>query len=92
MPEVDEFVLWRREDGNCYVQEIDKDDDDWWNKDVGWGKLTHWARIPPPGEESNQNVLWDQIVLQLNPLNIEGIGRKEAVINWLKGKYNISRK
>lgn len=59
MPEFDEFVLWRREDGHYFVSEIDKDDYDWWNgrqtkdplKDgyetrIEGTKCTHWARIP----------------------------------------------
>lgn len=52
MPNYDEFVLWRREDDTFAVMEIDKDDEDWWNKDRGWGKLTHWARITGPDEST----------------------------------------
>lgn len=51
LPEDDEFVVWRTEEGNYFVREIDKDDFDWWNgSDVMRGvKCTHWARIIGPG-------------------------------------------
>lgn len=60
MPEIDEFVLWRNENGNYFVREIDKDDNDWWNGNDGdpdaielFGagpKCTHWTRITGPEE------------------------------------------
>lgn len=54
MPEIDESVIWRREDGLFFVREIDKDDNRWWKGDFGENpfgnspKCTHWARIPGP--------------------------------------------
>lgn len=55
MPEIDEFVLWKREDGNYFVREIDKDDNAWWKGDAEADELfgtrskcTHWAKIQGP--------------------------------------------
>lgn len=52
LPDYDEYVLWRTEEGNYYVEAIDKDDADWWNgtpTNNGTScrpTCTHWARIP----------------------------------------------
>jgi hypothetical protein len=53
MPEIDEFALWRTEEGNYFVKEIDKDDGPWWKGEEGTGnpfqvKCTHWAKITNP--------------------------------------------
>jgi hypothetical protein len=56
MPEIDEDVLWRRENGNYFVSCRDKDDYDWWNdilrfdERIEGSKCTHWSIITPPAE------------------------------------------
>jgi hypothetical protein len=53
LPDYDVPVLWLREDGICFVREIDKDDPVWWRGDkeadelFGVGsKCTHWRFLP----------------------------------------------
>ena len=49
LPDYDEFVLWRNEQENYFVDCIDKDDPRWWNAEAGnRGICTHWAKIPSP--------------------------------------------
>lgn len=99
MPEIDEFVIWRREDGNYMICEIDKDDPDWWNGEDGtWykgPKCTHWARIEEPSTEPNQEELleiWNEVATQLNDRNLDAPGRRQGVIEWLQERYTLSRK
>lgn len=94
MPEIDEFVLWRTEEGNYFIAEIDKDDTGWWNQDGPGGKCTHWKRITGPDEkpDQDQDILWGEVSIQLNDLNLEGEGRRKEVIDWLKNKYTLMRK
>lgn len=88
MPEIDEFVLWRTQDGNYFVREIDKDDWDWWNHgETDWGTaITHWARIPDPEEQISQNDLWEEIDQEYSSYS------PYETLKSLKSKYIISRK
>lgn len=57
LPDYDEYVLWRTEQGHYSVWEIDKDMDwEWVKRACGYGTEnsnmpTHWKPITPPGEE-----------------------------------------
>lgn len=94
MPEIDEFVLWRTEEGNYFVAEIDKDDPDWWNGtplDGGqqWRpKCTHWKKITGPDEEPDQEAPWYEAIDAFYALDA---GHSEEVQH-LKSLYTITRK
>jgi hypothetical protein len=53
LPDFDEYVLWRLEDGTFFVESIDKDDTAWWLGVKAFmkgdqKKCTHWCKIKEP--------------------------------------------
>lgn len=42
LPSYDEYVLWYTEEGNYFVEALDKDGNDWLKK------CTHWMHLPEP--------------------------------------------
>ena len=95
MPDYDVPVLWRTEDGNYFVREIDKDDPAWWNGEPecegrSWvPKLTHWSHISDP---EDQEELWLLVKETLYWLGKMPNSLIDPVILRLKEKYTISRK
>lgn len=100
-PEIDEFVLWRTEQGNYFVREVGKDDFDWWNGVDRYGRhilprCTHWAKIHPLDEEFNQDVLWEEAIELLNQeieYTVDGTCYLHPLVKEiLSEKYVITRK
>jgi len=51
MPNYDEIVLWYTEDGNTWVEALDKDGNPWlYGEEAAdgfkWPKATHWRKLP----------------------------------------------
>lgn len=48
LPDYDVPVLWINEDGNMYVESLDKDGNPWLEGDPDWctSKTTHWQYLP----------------------------------------------
>ena len=42
LPDFDEYVLWYTDDGNYFIEALDKDGD------MIRVKVTHWMPLPPP--------------------------------------------
>lgn len=98
MPDYDEYVLWRTEDGNYFVREIDKDDNDWWNGKEhpdaleSYPRCTHYRRIvgPDESEEPNQDQLWEEIMEKLR-WYASFDDASDTIKEWQK-TYTITRK
>lgn len=82
MPNIDEVVLWAREDGIYICASIDKDDGPWWN-----GVYTHWCKIATPNESEpsleDQNDLWREVQNEI---------KSYRDIEYLKQQYTLTRK
>lgn len=91
MPEINEFVLWRTEDGNYFVREIDRDDVAWWRGGNMIGPVcTHWKKITIPDEEPDQDILWDELVSKI----FDGVDYTSwlEMIEQFKKTYTLIRK
>lgn len=43
LPPFDEYVIWLMEDGNMFIECLDKDGHDW----IKTHRITHWRKLPP---------------------------------------------
>lgn len=95
MPEIDQFCLWRTEEGNYFVKEIDKDDYAWWNGEgppfENLPKCTHWKKITFPDEELNQEELWQDVRDEING-ELKHETFPVGMLTFLKSKYTLIRK
>lgn len=101
LPEIDEFVLWRTEEGNYFVSEIDKDDTDWWNgTPTGNGTdcrpaCTHWAKITAPDESESsiedQDTLWKEVqkIIEMSSMHAY---LPSPIIEMIKTRFILTRK
>ncbi len=102
MPDYDVPVLWRREDGNYFVRDIDKDDDTWWHghesDDVFQcsTRCTHYRYIDGPSEEPNQDDLFGELEAIIDNELLKEYGPHYMVsaqtIKYLKDSYTLIRK
>ena len=97
MPDYDEPVEWATEDGNYFIDAIDKDDPAWWNGEPMDGgrswrlKCTHWRKIIGPSEELNQDILWDEFNKEVANNSLNGPLLDYTILR-LKRLYTIIRK
>lgn len=101
LPEIDEFVLWRREDGVCFVREIDKDDYAWWNGEgpvsaIEFPKCLYWMRIPDICP--SQAELWEKAYEEIDDLARDQPGYalpwsgRDRILEPIKSQFFITRK
>ena len=87
IPDTDEKVIWRHQNGEYGVFEIGKDK--YWFNSIRH-TLTHWARIPHPDEQESQHELWAEVG-DIFHKGIQTKQPKETAITLLN-TYIISRK
>lgn len=101
MPDYDLPVIWQTEDGNHFVRDIDKDDNDWWNgKEYpdalkSYPRCTHWAKISFAEEEPDQNILLTELEEEMHEyfsLSYDWGEISERLREILKEKYILIRK
>lgn len=83
MPEADETVIWWTKDGWAYTGQYDNED--FTGFDHYLLTCTHWKRIIGPGEEPDQDVLWDELFETIKTGTPFPINR----FAWIKKHYTL---